>query len=1739
MNKIYRLVWNHSQQAWIPVSEISGGLARGGNKSTHSKLLVASLTLCTAVAQANPSGGVVTAGAGSIAQTANTTTIHQNSQNLSLNWQSFNIATNQIVNFVQPSASAIAVNRIFDTSATQILGQLNANGQVYLINPNGIVFGQGSQVNVGGLVASTLDVSDASLNSNTKTFSGTGPGSIVNKGSLVAANGGYIALLANQVSNQGIISAQLGSVALAGGSDITLTFADNSLVQVQVNQSTLNNLAENKQLVVAEGGQVFMSAGAKNSLLASVVNNTGIIEAQTVSSHNGVISLMGGMEAGTVTVGGIIDASAPNGGNGGSIETSAATVKVADNTLITTAAPTGNTGSWLVDPTDYTVAASGGDMTGTALTSSLANTNVTLQSSSGATGTAGNININDTVNWSANKLTLNAQNNININATMTATSTASLALNYGLGALAADNTSQIMTTNGASVNLPASTTNLTTTQGSNGVQKTYTVITALGNAADATTAPSTPSLQGIATADLLTNYALGNNIYASATSTWNSRLGFTPILYYQGSFNGLGHTINDLTINRPSTGNVGLFGINATGNISNIGLVGGSVTGLDNVGALVGFNQGTISNSYASSLVIGRYSTGGLVGSNESSGTISSSYATGAVTAIMNNAGGLVGNNAGSISNSYATGVVNGSLNVGALVGSNDSDTITNSYATGDVFGTSFVGGLVGYSNSISISNSYATGSVNGDFQSVGGLVGGINSGSISNSYATGSVNGVNQVGGLVGTSGNSVSISNSYATGSVNGTSYAIGGLVGYSINNSITNSFYNSSVNPLLTGIGLMIGGADTVSGLSSSAMTNSANFTGFNFTTTPGATGNNWVIVNADGSLNSSGTSGGGTTPMLASEYSTTINNAHQLQLMAMDLGASYTLGSNINAAATGNTSDVWANSTFIPVGNSSTPFTGSFNGLGHTISDLTINLPSTNYVGLFSTFGSFGNVSSTAGITNVGLVGDNVIGYDYVGGLVGFNFGTIGNSYATGVVAGHFATGGLIGANDGTISNSYATGLVTGYTRVGGLLGQNNSAISNSYATSVVTGNTEVGGLIGLNYGALTRYSFFFGAISNSYATGAVTGVSYLGGLVGKNYSGTISNSYATGAVTGTFYLGGLVGYSIASAVVNNSFWNTNTSGIGNSQGGTGMSTANMTNLANFTGSTIANGNVNPLWDFSTTWGMSSVINGGHPYLLSNIPPLPTMTTIYLDLISGSSVYGSAPTFSLWSGSGPTAGFYVYDTSATYGSVGSSIIDPSTLGLGGSIIWSSALTNTTNVTSSPYSISYSSGLTLGNSAYALAVGDAASWSVTPLALTGTLSAGSSVYGAALSAGAVTFNNVINNDTVSSAGTVTVNIAGHTSTSGNLTAGNHAGIESVSSALSGADAGNYSFAGLTGNYSVSQLALAGTIAAGSSVYGDALSAGAANFTNKVGSDALGTATVAVNTTGLLSTSSHLVAGNHTGVESVSALSGADAGNYSFAGLTGNYTVSQLALAGTLAAGSSVYGAALAPGAVSFSNALSTDLINTATVAVNSTSHTSTSGNLTAGYHTGIESVSSVLSGADAGNYSFAGLTGNYSVSQLALTVTANNQTRLYGGVNPTFTETISGFVNGENRSVISGSALASSAATEGTPVGTAVVSANAGNLSASNYIFNYLVDGALTIDAVPQANQSVATQLISTMTVTPAPTPPITSSTSPPLKVAYSPSSDPTQGGSVTFGLNIIDTGIKLPSTGNNND
>ena len=721
------------------------------------RLLAATvLTVATAMIHADPTGGLVVSGAGSISQTGATTNITQTSQNLALNWATFNIAPLETVNFLQPSSTAIAVNRIADTNGTQILGQLNANGQVYLINPNGILFGPGAQVNVAGLVASTLDLDEASVNASRRTFRGDGTGSIVNQGTITATQAGYVALLGQQVRNEGIITARLGTVALGAGSAATLTFDGNSLVQLQVGESVLNSLAANGGLIRADGGLVLMTAGAQDALLASVVNNTGVIEARTVENRHGTIRLLGGMAAGTVQVGGTLDASAPKGGDGGFIETSAANVFVSDLARVTAQSTPGRNGTWLIDPADFTIAATGGNISGTTLGASLGAASVLIQSSTGTAGGSGDINVNQDVSWSANTLTLTAARDININAVMSASGTSALVLNTatanGADGAVAGGSVKVGLISGAftgRVDFPGRAgPGFLTINGD-----AYTIVNTLG----LSTTVTVTDLQGMKSG-LATNYALGADIDASATSTWNAGAGFVPVgtpgTPYTGRFDGLGHTITALTINSGAA-SAGLFGATGpTQSFQNVGLVGGSVSGAAGSGGLIGTNGtgSTVSNSYNTGSVTGGAGTGGLVGDN-TTGAISQSFATGTVTGASGT-GGLVGTNTtGAVSTSYATGSVIGSgAGTGGLIGSDTTGAISQSFATGNVTGAgSATGGLVGSNGANTVSDTYATGNVSGGGSGAGGLLGS-NDGAVTTSYSTGSVSGGgSNMGALVG----------------------------------------------------------------------------------------------------------------------------------------------------------------------------------------------------------------------------------------------------------------------------------------------------------------------------------------------------------------------------------------------------------------------------------------------------------------------------------------------------------------------------------------------------------------------------------------------------------------------------------------------------------------------------------------------------------------------------------------------------------------------------------------------------------------------------------------------------------------------------------------------------------------------------------------------------------------------------------------------------------------------------
>ncbi|MFB4391379.1 MULTISPECIES: beta strand repeat-containing protein [unclassified Pseudomonas] len=267
-------------------------------------------------AGALPTNGQISAGAGSIHQAGNVMDITQNSQQMIATWERFNIGRDAQVNFHQPNASAVALNRVTASDASQILGQLNANGQVYLINPSGVLFGSGAAVNVGGLVASTLDIADDDFKAGRLRFAGKGDGAVINQGTLRAADGGSIALLGGQVRNEGTVVAKMGSVVLGGGEAITLDYHGDGLINLQVDQAAIGASVANQGLIRADGGAVLMSARANDAMLGSVVNNEGVIEARSLGQRNGRIVLDGG-DSGVVASSGAMDVSGRGAGERG------------------------------------------------------------------------------------------------------------------------------------------------------------------------------------------------------------------------------------------------------------------------------------------------------------------------------------------------------------------------------------------------------------------------------------------------------------------------------------------------------------------------------------------------------------------------------------------------------------------------------------------------------------------------------------------------------------------------------------------------------------------------------------------------------------------------------------------------------------------------------------------------------------------------------------------------------------------------------------------------------------------------------------------------------------------------------------------------------------------------------------------------------------------------------------------------------------------------------------------------------------------------------------------------------------------------------------------------------------------------------------------------------------------------------------------------------------------------------
>ena len=408
MRNSYTQVWDYNSYLRIPNVKIS--------------LIVSALLVGTTLLHASPSNGTVMSGSATITQNGTITNINQSTQKASINWSTFSIGSNETVNFNQPNVSSITLNRVVGNEKSVIDGALNANGQVWILNSNGVLFNKNASINTSGLLATTKSLSDADFQAGNYTFTGDSKANIINLGTIDIANSGYAALLAHTVSNEGTIKAVKGTIELVGGDAFNINLNGNSLVNLTVTKGVLDALVENKGALIANGGEIYLTTNAVNDLLKGVVNNTGIIEAQTLDDVTGKIELYA--HGGTANVNGTLDASAPNSGNGGFIETSGEIVHLAKSLYVTTSATQGKTGNWLIDPATYLIATSGGNETGASLATRLLSSNIEIQADN-------TITVNDVVSWSANKLTLNSGGDIVLNANLIASGTATLALYYG------------------------------------------------------------------------------------------------------------------------------------------------------------------------------------------------------------------------------------------------------------------------------------------------------------------------------------------------------------------------------------------------------------------------------------------------------------------------------------------------------------------------------------------------------------------------------------------------------------------------------------------------------------------------------------------------------------------------------------------------------------------------------------------------------------------------------------------------------------------------------------------------------------------------------------------------------------------------------------------------------------------------------------------------------------------------------------------------------------------------------------------------------------------------------------------------------------------------------------------------------------------------------------------------------------------------------------------------------------
>jgi filamentous hemagglutinin family protein len=1129
---------------------------------------------------ADPRGGTVVGGSAVIQNSSNNVTVTQTSPSAIINWNTFNIGAGETTQFNQPSSTSVVLNRVTGgLGPSEIYGTLLANGNVFLVNPFGVLVGPTGVINTAGFLATTADIKNSDFMAGRYNFGmpGRSDASIVNQGRITATSGGFAALVAPGVRNSGTITATLGSVSLAAGNTFTLDLYGDKLIQLAPGDAIadkvidvatgkpLSALLGNEGTIKADGGRIELTAAAARQVVDAVINNTGVLEADTVGTRAGKIVLgaatasnkPAGAPTQTVKLSGTVSAAGrSNGSTGGTIVVTGENIAVSGARIDASGQAGG--GKVLI----------GGDWGGGKPVAIVNNQSARLESYAIPTATTLSVDAGTVIDASAKsggnggKVILWSDAATTFAGTIfaqggSASGNGGFVETSGKGQLNFSGQVSTLAPNGAAGTLLLDPADYYIVSGSTSVPTGASSITnttlqsqlANGNVVIATNNSANPAGQS-------------GDIFVNAPVSWSS--GSTLTL---NAFHGI-------NINAPITiaGSGGLILSAATDPVlTSLPLLsfasGGNVqfTGTPNSGQSLMINGQSYTLLYSASDLQNIINTdSGLTGSYALAKSIALTSWTplGSIASPLTGTFEGLGNTISGASIS-ATGPIDNNIGLFAAIGAGGvvRDLILSNFTVtanpNVTLSSQFIGTLAG-SNFGTISNVTATGgSVNGGaLQGViaGGLVGQNGAfmfsaasnallqtadtsfsstlvqtpGTISGSQATVAVSvgdgcsgqncmsgGFNAAGGLVGSNTAGSTIINSSAGGNVaGGSNSAIGGFVGQN-------------------GLLVFQGGLDT------------------NVPTTVTIAAGTITGSSASGAVNSTGTnvSLGGFAGTNA--FGSTINTSHA--------------GGNVTDTATASGSRGNCNSDCqdVTVGG----FVGQNEGTIGTIptSVAAITSPALTQTCTTGFNCATGAVTVGAGGQGGGFAGSNhgaigfafatgpVIGGDNsnVGGFAGNNnradSGNTGctGTCAPGIIAGAWASGpvtagagalagGFSASNEGIITTATATtGTVSagGNSIIGGLVGGMGPGgyvtLSKSTEAATSTGpNSMVGGLIGGSFGLVTLSS----------ASGPVnsTANSYLGGLIGFN-AGAIVQSYATGPVTGTGaanFAGGLTGLNTA-------------------------------------------------------------------------------------------------------------------------------------------------------------------------------------------------------------------------------------------------------------------------------------------------------------------------------------------------------------------------------------------------------------------------------------------------------------------------------------------------------------------------------------------------------------------------------------------------------------------------------